>query len=154
MIYKTLKTNRRANTQRGGAQRRGTATVELAVCLPLLFILSMGAMEGASLIFLRQALIQSAYETVKESVRTNGSQAEGLVRGEQTLSFRNIDSPSITFSPTNVDSLDPGTPVPLPFQPLVIQIVCFHLVHLKIRLLRSARPCLRNNFQLAVFSKR
>ena len=111
MIYKTLKTNRRANTQRGGAQRRGTATVELAVCLPLLFILSMGAMEGASLIFLRQALIQSAYETVKESVRTNGSQAEGLVRGEQTLSFRNIDSPSITFSPTNVDSLDPGTPV-------------------------------------------
>jgi len=46
-----------------GARRRGTSTVELAVCLPVIFLLSMGAMEGASLIFLRQAMVQSAYET-------------------------------------------------------------------------------------------
>lgn len=95
----------------GGPQRKGTATIELAVCLPVIFLLSMGAMEGSSLIFLRQAMVQSAYETVKESVRTNGSQAEGIVRGNQVLSFRNINSPSITFSPNNVDDLAPGTPV-------------------------------------------
>lgn len=94
-----------------GAKRRGTATVELAVCLPVLFLMSMGAMEGSSLIFLRQAMVQSAYETVKESVRANGSQADGLIRGEQVLSFRNIQSPSFTFSPSNVDSLPQGTPV-------------------------------------------
>lgn len=110
-MFNTLKKNRPSRTRHNGARRRGTATVELAVCLPLLFILSMGAMEGASLIFLRQALVQSAYETVKESVRTNGSQAEGLVRGQQTLSFRTINSPTITFSPANVDNLAPGTPV-------------------------------------------
>lgn len=91
--------------------RRGTATVELAVCLPLLFVLSMGAMEGASLIFLRQSLVQSAYETAKESVRANGSQANGLERGQQVLSFRNINGQSITFSPSNVDELPKGTPV-------------------------------------------
>ena len=94
-----------------GARRRGTSTAELAVCLPVIFLLSMGAMEGASLIFLRQAMVQSAYETVKEAVRTNGSQADGLIRGEQVLSFRNVTGESITFSPANVDNLPPGTPV-------------------------------------------
>ena len=103
---------KKPRTNRDRSQRRkGTATVELAVCLPVIFLLSMGAMEGSSLIFLRQAMVQSAYETVKESVRTNGSQAEGLIRGQQVLSFRNIDSPTVTFSPNNVDDLDPGTPV-------------------------------------------
>lgn len=108
---KSLSRIKRSSKKQSGPRRRGTATVELAVCLPILFILSMGAMEGASLIFLRQALVQSAYETVKESVRINGSQADGLTRGEQVLSFRNIQSPAITFSPSNVDSLAPGTPV-------------------------------------------
>jgi len=71
----------------------------------------MGAMEGASLIFLRQAMVQSAYETVKESVRTNGSQAQGLVRGEQVLSFRGVTGQTFSFEPANVDVLEPGTPV-------------------------------------------
>ena len=71
----------------------------------------MGAMEGASLIFLRQAMVQSAYETVKEAVRTDGSQAQGLVLGEQVLSFRGVTDQSITFNPSNVEQLDPGTPV-------------------------------------------
>lgn len=95
----------------GGARRRGTATVELAVCLPVIFLLSMGAMEGASLIFLRQAMVQSAYETVKEAVRDNGSQAQGLVRGQQVLSFRNVTGETFTFEPANVEDLEPGTPV-------------------------------------------
>lgn len=93
------------------ANRRGAATIELAVCLPVIFLLSLGAMEGSSLIFLRQALVQSAYETVKESVRTNGTEAAGRVRGEQVLSFRNIKDFSITLSPSNIDGLEPGTPV-------------------------------------------
>ena len=94
-----------------GARRRGTSTVELAVCLPVIFLLSLGAMEGASLIFLRQAMVQSAYERVKESVRADGSEAAGLIRGEQVLSFRGVTGQSFTFSPSNVDSLEPGTPV-------------------------------------------
>ena len=63
------------------------------------------------MIFLRQALVQSAYETVKESVRQNGSQADGVTRGEQVLDFRNIQGHSISIEPNNVDNLDRGTPV-------------------------------------------
>ena len=104
-----IKLSKRLSPKR--SRRRGAATVELAVCLPVIFLLSMGAMEGASLIFLRQAMVQSAYETVKEAVRTDGSQAQGLVLGEQVLSFRGVTDQSITFNPSNVDQLDPGTPV-------------------------------------------
>ncbi len=107
-----FKLSQKSNSVRtSGVRRRGAATVELAVCLPVIFLLSMGAMEGASLIFLRQAMVQSAYETVKEAVRTDGSQAQGLVLGEQVLSFRGVTGESITFDPANVDDLEPGTPV-------------------------------------------
>ena len=69
-----FKLSQKSNSVRtSGVRRRGAATVELAVCLPVIFLLSMGAMEGASLIFLRQAMVQSAYEAVKEAVRTDGS---------------------------------------------------------------------------------
>ena len=104
-----IKLSKRLSPKR--SRRPGAATVELAVCLPVIFLLSMGAMEGASLIFLRQAMVQSAYETVKEAVRTDGSQAQGLVLGEQVLSFRGVTDQSITFNPSNVEQLDPGTPV-------------------------------------------
>ena len=106
-----FKLSTKSNSRTSGARVRGAATVELAVCLPVIFQLSLGAMEGASLIFLRQAMVQSAYETVKEAVRTDGSQAQGLVLGEQVLSFRGVTGETFSFNPSNVDGLDPGTPV-------------------------------------------
>lgn len=107
MLSKTRSQSRLRRTPK----RRAAATVELAVCLPVIVILALGSMESASMIFLRQALVQSAYETVKEAVRTNGSQASAVERGEQVLSFRDIEGQEITFDPPNVDDLDSGTPV-------------------------------------------
>ena len=92
-------------------KRHGTATVELALTLPVLAVLVIGAIEGASMIFLRQALVQSAYEVVKESVRPDGDKTLALEKGNQVLSFRNIAGTNIDFSPSDVESLDRGTPV-------------------------------------------
>ena len=97
--------------QRLGRRRRGAAVVEFAVCLPIILILALGSIEAASVIFLRQALVQSAYETIKEGVRANGDVAVALQRGEQVLDFRGIDGETITFSPPNVGDLPRGTPV-------------------------------------------
>ncbi len=106
-----MSTKRSKSVLRKLATRRAAATVELAVCLPVIVLLAIGSMESASMIFLRQALVQSAYETVKESVKINGSQATALDRGKEVLAFRDITGESITFEPANVDDLDPGTPV-------------------------------------------
>ena len=93
--------------------RRGAATVELAVCMPVILIIAFGSIEGANMIFLRQALVQSAYETVKEAVKTNGSAVSGLTRGQAVLSFRDIDGESIEFStvssPGPAETLNPVT---------------------------------------------
>lgn len=106
-----MSTQRSKSVLRRSSTRRGAATVELAVCLPVIVILAIGSMESASMIFLRQALVQSAYESVKEAVKTNGGQATALTRGQEVLAFRDITGESITFEPSNVDDLEPGTPV-------------------------------------------
>ena len=105
------KKNNIRSRSRGFLKRKGAATVELAVCLPVIVILAIGSMESASMIFLRQALIQSAYETCKESVKARGDQNLAITRGQQALAFRGIQGESITFNPPDVSTLTRGTPV-------------------------------------------
>ena len=90
--------------------RRGTATVELAVCLPLIVLLLFASLEGANMLFLRQAVVQSAYETAKSVAKTNGVQANAIKLGKQVLSSRGVVAPTIVFDPNNVQNLAPGTP--------------------------------------------
>ena len=106
------KNNHSAHGARRGRRRRnGGAVVELAVCLPVIALIGFGSMEAASMIFLRQALVQSAYETVKESVKTNGDQATARLRGKQVLEAREINGETISFEPALTDDLPRGTPV-------------------------------------------
>ncbi len=89
--------------------KRGTACVELAVCLPVMVLLVFAALEGANMLFLRQAVVQSAYETAKAAAKTNGVQTNAQTLGEQVLSSRGVVRPTITFTPANVQSLPPGS---------------------------------------------
>ena len=93
------------------SKRRGAAAVELAVCLPAIVLIAFGAIQATSMTFLRQACVQSAYETVKESVRRNGTQAGGNQLGQQVLATRNVTGGNISFSPANVDAAAKGTPI-------------------------------------------
>ncbi len=90
--------------------KRGTAVVELAVCLPVIVLLVIASLEGANMLFLRQAVVQSAYETAKSVAKTNGVQSRAVTLGEQVLSSRGVVTPTITFSPNDVQALVPGTP--------------------------------------------
>lgn len=92
-------------------RRKGAAAVELAVCLPAIMLLTLGAIEATSMTFLRQALVQSAYEAVKESVRRGGSQAEGLSIARQVLASRSVTGATISFSPSNVSGASRGAPI-------------------------------------------
>ena len=99
------------NKKRGRIQRKAAAVVELAVCLPVIVLLAIGSMEAASMIFLRQALVQSAYETVKEVAKTNGSPELALQRGNEVLQFRNVENETVTFDPPNLEDLERGTEI-------------------------------------------
>ena len=61
--------------------------------------------------FLRQALVQSAYEAAKESVRRGGSQASGISIAQQVLASRDVQGGQIAFNPSDVAAADRGTPI-------------------------------------------
>ena len=55
----------RANHRRDRLARRGTAAAEFALCLPLLVVLLMGAMETCNLLYLRTRMNSVAYEAAR-----------------------------------------------------------------------------------------
>jgi Flp pilus assembly protein TadG len=88
--------------------RRGVAAVEAAIVLPVLFLIVLGTIEVTSMIFLRQALVASAYEAGRIAIRRDGSAAAAQFRGEEVLSARNITDGSFVFNPTNIAELPRG----------------------------------------------
>lgn len=102
---KRIKSERRRN------RRTGAAVVELAVCLPLIVLLTFASLEGANMLFMRQAAVQAAYEAVKSAAKSNGTLTSATTIGQDVLNSRNIQIDSMTFNPTNVETLAEGTPI-------------------------------------------
>ncbi len=92
----------------GTCERRGVAVVELAVCLPVLLILVVGAIEGSNFIFLKQAVTVAAYESAQVVTRANGKKAEAELRASQILAARSIDQSQIVFTPANPEAAARG----------------------------------------------
>lgn len=88
--------------------RRGTASVELALCLPVLVLIALGAVEGASLIFLKQALVQSAYEGVKTAVRRDSTASEVEAATRAVLAGRTLDNARVEINPARLDQARRG----------------------------------------------
>lgn len=91
---------------RGG--RRGAALVELAICLPVLLLIVYGALEAAGMIFLRQALVQSAYEAVKIAAKSGNADA-AREAAMDVAEGRNIDQLNVVFTPSDPGSLQRGS---------------------------------------------
>jgi Flp pilus assembly protein TadG len=91
--------------------RRGVATVELAVCLPVILLLVVGAIEGSNFIFLKQAVTSAAFESAQTMTRVGGTKAKAENRATEVLSARSIDQTTISFTPTNPDSVARGEQV-------------------------------------------
>lgn len=91
--------------------RKGAAVVELAVCLPLIVLLTFASLEGANMLFMRQAAVQAAYEAAKSAAKSTGTLASATTIGQEVLTSRNLVVDSMTFNPTNVETVAKGTPI-------------------------------------------
>lgn len=91
--------------------RCGTATVEMAVTLPLLITLVFGSMEMANAVFLRQSLNMAAYEAAKVITRPGTNEALARTRCQEVLTIRKVDTYTLTFSPTVTTATPRGTQV-------------------------------------------
>lgn len=89
--------------------RTGAAAVETAFCLPAFVLLTFGIIETCSAIFLRQALLVSAYEGARVSVVPGAKQADVEANVKYLLSLRNVKVSKIVIQPLNFATAPYGT---------------------------------------------
>ena len=100
---------RRHSSNKNHALRNGAALVEFAVCLPVLMIMILGSMEASSAIFVKQALTTSAYEGIREAMRTGSTTSVATARAQDVLTARRIRNSTIRFTPSSVESAARGS---------------------------------------------
>lgn len=89
-------------------RRKGAATAELAVCLPLLVVLVFGGMEAANGIFLKQGLTVAAYETAKMATTVGFTATEAEARGNEILNALGFSAAVIAIDPPTTRQMAPG----------------------------------------------
>lgn len=87
--------------------RKGTATVEAAVCLPLLLVLVFGSIEASNAIFLKQSLSMAAYEAAKAAAVPQGTDAAAKQRCSEVMAVRDVSTFDVRFSPASITSSTP-----------------------------------------------
>jgi Flp pilus assembly protein TadG len=95
--------------------RLGTATVELAVCLPILLTTALGMIEVTNLIFIQARIQAAAYEAARLATRptTSSSTAATSVQVntycQNLLTQLGVNNATITLTPSDLSGATPGT---------------------------------------------
>jgi Flp pilus assembly protein TadG len=87
--------------------RSGAAVVEFAVCLPVIMLIVLGSIEGASMLFLKQTLVQASYEGAKIAI-SDSDQADVVDAIEAVAAGRRINGLAIEFTPSSIANAAPG----------------------------------------------
>jgi len=70
--------------------RRGGAVVELALVMPVLFVLIYGSIEASNLLYLQQAITETAYDGALRASRPGATDADVKAEIEALLEARGI----------------------------------------------------------------
>jgi len=109
---------RRSIGGRGGSRsacRTGTATVELALCLPVLVVLAFGMIETCNVMFVRTRMLSAAYEACRLATRPATSSAPVATAAQVTtycntlLTQLHVNGATVTVSPNPLTSIVPQT---------------------------------------------
>ena len=92
-------------------KRVGTATVELAVCLPLIVLITFGSIEATNMVFLQQRLTAAAYEGARKATTPGKTSADATAAANSILSQFSISGSTVTVTPTVTATTAVGTQV-------------------------------------------
>jgi Flp pilus assembly protein TadG len=95
----------------GRKDRRGTATVEFAVCLPVMAMIVLGTIEASNALFVQQALTSAAYEAANVASQTGGTSANAQTRATAVLSSLGINGATVNITPTITTTTALGTQI-------------------------------------------
>ncbi|HVX60506.1 MAG TPA: TadE/TadG family type IV pilus assembly protein [Pirellulales bacterium] len=108
-----LALRRRAASRRQG--RRGAATVELALCMPILLTIGLGMIETSNVVFIQTRMQSAAYEAARLATRPTTSQATAASNAEVTaycqalLTQLGVNGATVTVTPGNLVDAEPQT---------------------------------------------
>ena len=91
--------------------RHGAAVIEFAICLPVMLVLVLGAIESCSMIFVNQSLNVVAYEAIRATVKGSAQPGDGQARAQAVIAERRLNQAAVTFNPANPELANPGTPI-------------------------------------------
>ncbi len=97
--------------RRAGNIRRGAATVEATVALPLVALIVFGAIDSSSAISSKQTLNSAAYEGARRAIRVNSSAAEVQTFVNDFLQDAGITTAQLTLTPAEPATVAPGTQI-------------------------------------------
>jgi Flp pilus assembly protein TadG len=105
------------SAKRTTQRRSGLATVELAICLPILLIFALGTTEVCNWMHVRQRAMTAVYDGIRYATRptTSGRQAASAAqvidRCQSILNQLNVNGATVTVSPSNLTNILPETQV-------------------------------------------
>ena len=88
--------------------RRGAVLIELAVCLPVLTMIVLMAIEATALTFARQAMVQTAYEAAVVAVRREATNSDAISAARAVTNGRMLDDVTLVFQPADISSVPRG----------------------------------------------
>ncbi len=105
MIHRS---HHRRSSQRSSRQRRGIATVEFAIVLPVLITLTIGTMDVCTALFLKESAVLAAYEGARQGVGRGNTNQDVIDRVEGFLNERNIqfEDDAVSISSPGFDTAD------------------------------------------------
>lgn len=95
------------------AARRATAVVELALCMPVILVLVVVAIECCDMIHVQHALQVSAYEGARAAALPDSDSRQALKVANNLLSAYAIADATTTISPSQIHNVPKGTPITL-----------------------------------------
>jgi len=93
------------------SNRRGVATVELAVCLPIMVIIVFGFIESTNAIFLKERLTSAAYEGARRASAPGQTAETATTYATNVLTQYGISGGTVTISPPVTTTTATGTRV-------------------------------------------
>ena len=94
-----------------GRPRRGAAVVEFAICIPVIFVVVLGAIECTTMIFVDQSLNVVAYEAIRAAARNGSQTPDVLARANEVIAERKLVQARVQLIPPLVESVSRGEPV-------------------------------------------
>ncbi|HUY92893.1 MAG TPA: TadE/TadG family type IV pilus assembly protein [Pirellulales bacterium] len=115
-----LRNSRSASSlRRGPAARRrkrlGAATVELALCMPVLLTVGLGMIETSNVVFIQARLQSAAYESARLATRPTTSNATAATSEQVTiycqalLAQLGVNGATVSVTPGSLSNLPPQT---------------------------------------------